>query len=857
MEFQFLKINELPIIDKDTCYVSDFVNLLKENYTKEDILERSPLFLKERGFFEGLCPPPKPILKEEKETLTFYKNLSVSASEKLRIDSYYDCVDTSGEFFKLYKEFNEYNIKLSLEFFDDNWRKNIFYAFEQVKSNMDTFLKEKNYYISYEKSLEHLDLSLIKSYKTIVFFNKIFFTPFEKSLIERLEELKCRIKIILQCKEDEFDKENLELLSFSVPSEDIKNINIYEIKEINQALVNLDLGEKQSIVMNDLANSKLSTKLNNSLATFPADSFEETKIYKFLTMVNTLLKEVKEVDGEVVFRLEDFFNFVHDSIFARYFKLGQYERDMVKNFIERDYKYISLSIIESYIEEMQKENRLINTLKELSYIESFNKLSQFKSYFSEEDTLFNFDYESLHDRYSNSFDIFVDELCQIEPIETLGILRSNDKLWDGYFDHKSEGLLRLILKYLQFKKVSLVDEEENIKNLSFLDFDKLDIIKREKISYIGLTEGTLPSKDKDYFLLYEKERENLGLPLNKHNRLREKFKFYLSLYNSENIDLHLIKNEEKNITESSFVEELRAVKNLKTIYLDNINYKSFTKEIFGDSPLCNIEEYIKEKDYLLKENTSSINLSYYAYKDLVDCPYKYYLKNLVGIKELPKVTEKMDVRYLGILVHNIFEYASNFIRERVEGGNWEINYNSLVQKSFDECFKKHPLKYPIKYSSYYEKILFPIIKESLGNFYKKLSCLYKNPDKFQAEYEIREKIFNIDNITINSVGRIDLYLEEGGRSVFIDYKTGKGGLRQLDFYSHTLLGHNNSDKYIYSVLDQNLSEERETYDKELEMVEVEENLTNFIKDTRYRRTENKTNCNKCEYVDICHMRLGE
>ncbi len=857
MEFQFLKITDLPIIDNDTCYVSDFINLLKEGYTKEDILEKSPLFLKERGFFEGLCPPPKPILKEEKETLTFYKNLSVSASEKLRIDGYYDCVDTSGEFFKLYKEFNEYNINLSLEFFDDNWRKNIFYAFEQTKSNMDTFLKEKNYYISYEKSIEHLDLSLVKSYKTIVFFNKLFFSPFEKSLIKKLEELGYEIKIILQCKEEEFSKEKLELLSFSVPDEDLEDIKLYEIKEVNQALVNIDIDEKQSIVMNDLANTKLSTRINNTLATFPSDSFEETKIYKFLIMINTLLKEVKIVGEEVAFRLEDFFNFVNDSIFARYFKLGPFEKDIVKNLIERDYKYISLSIIESHIEEIHRENRLINTLKELSFIESFKTLKDFKGYFSEDDTLFNFDYESLYDRYSNSFDIFIDEICQIEPIETLGILRLHEELWDGYFDHKSEGLLRLILKYLQFKKVSLIDEEESIKNLAFLDFEKLDIIKREKINYIGLTEGTLPSKDKDYFLLYEKEREKLSLPLNKHKRLKEKFKFYLSIYNSQNTSLYLLKNEEKNITESSFVEELRAVKKLETIILDNLDYKAFAKEVFGTKAILHEDNYIEEKDYLLKEHKDFINLSYYAYKNLVDCPYRYYLKDIIKLKELPKVSEKMDVRYLGILVHNIFEYASNLIRKEVEGGNWSINYKSLVEKSFNECFKKHPLKYPIKYSSYYEKILFPIVKESLINFYMELSSLYKSPNKFEAEYEIKKKILNIDNVTIYSNGRIDLYLEDGGRSVFIDYKTGKGGLRQLDFYSHILLGNNNSDKYIYSVLDQNLSDERETYDKELMIEEVEESLTNFIKDTRYRRTENKTNCNKCEYVDICHMRLGE
>jgi CRISPR/Cas system-associated exonuclease Cas4 (RecB family) len=855
MEIKYIGPSERPEILSGCVYVTDNLEYIKETYEKKDILEKNPIFFKEGSFIESLFPPVTQVLKEEKETVCFYRSLTKQDKKKLKINNYYDCIDISGEFFKFYKELNDYNLKLESDFFQETWRREIFDVFENIKKNMENFLIKENYHIAFNRKIEAFDDYLIKGSKKIKFFNKLFFTPFEKSMVELLEGKGYEVELILQVKKEEFDEKNLKLSKLAVSQDKSMDIKVYEIVEEMEAYAKLGIGEAKDVVMKNLGEKGLSLKMNPKYCTFNPDSFENTKMFKVLSIFLELLRESDSRNGDFRIKYKSFFNSSYDEIFGNYFEFGILEKDKLRELAERGYKLISKNIFQG--EDEAKYKKIISCLEELECLSNFSSIFEFKKYFSGENSNFVFKYNKLYDRYFDSFNIFIDEITQIESIETLNLFNIDGKPWEGFFENSGEGILRLILKYLQFNTVSMEKEEEGQRPLRFLDFDKLQLKKRERLVFIGLNEGEIPSKKSESFLLYDQERKDLGLSSYEERRLKEKFKFFSNIHNAQHVELYVLKNEEKNITSSSFVEELVAEKGLYFEKLPPVNYSDFMENKFKKSDI-NPGVYIGEEDYLEKDERDSLSISYYQYRNIEECLYRYYLKDVSKLREFPEIIEKMDLMSLGSLTHVAFEIVSNELKGYIESGNIDsVDLEEISSIAVDRAFFGNPLKSPTKYYHYYEKVLIPILKKSISKFFRNIFKRYSEIESFNPEYKVGKDIFEIDNVKIRSTGRVDLTFRSGIKEVLVDFKTGKGGLRQLDYYSYSLFGDNNSDKYIYSVLDEKLSNIREKGEKELTLDDMREVLEGFIGDERYRRTDKKKNCYYCEYKDICKMNLGE
>lgn len=855
MKIKYIGYSEMPKISNNCIYVSDSIGYLKKNYEKKDILERSPLFFTENGFKEAIFPPAKQVLKEEKETVCFYVSLTDMEKEKLNIKKYYDCIDISGEFFKLYKELNEYNIELNVDYFQEDWRKKAFKAFENVKANMDSFLEEKCYYISFNRKIEGFNNYPIKGLNKIAFFNKLAFTPFERKMVEKLKETGYEVELILQVEKGNFDEENLKIINVNFPEEKKKDINIYEIGEEMEAYVSLGMEEPREVVIKNLGEKGLSTKMNPKYCSFPSDSFENTRIYKILSIFSEILKDTKEVNGLFAVRYKILFKLCHDEVFVKYFNLGEPERRKLDRLAEDGYKFVTKGVFEQA--DRGENTKLLLCMEEFEYLSKLKSIKEFKKYFTGKKDGVSFKYKNLQDRYTDSFNIFVDEVTQVESIETLKLLGREEDPWEGFFEKKGEGILRMILKYLQYKSVSLDKEnrEENI--IDFLDFDGLTLDRKSRLTFIGLSEGEVPSKNSESFLLYDQERKELGLPTNEEKRLREKFKFFSNICNADKVDLYVVKNEEKNITPSSFVEELKVLYDLKVNRLPTVDYSDFMGKVYK-KPELTPRNYIEDEDYLEKENKNLISLSYYQYRNLESCFYRHYLKDLIRLRMAPEVVEKLDLMNLGSLAHTAFEITGNTIKGLLEENSLNSTpLKKIATTSVAQAISKEPLKQPTKYYHYLEKILQPIIANSICDFYIKIFRKYPDISEFEPEYSIKEEILSLEGVKVVATGRIDLSLKDGEKNVLVDFKTGKGGIRQLDYYSYPMFGRNDSDKYIYSVMDEKLSNMREKGDEELKLEDIRETIESFIDDQRYRRTDKKSNCRYCDYKEICKMRLGE
>ena len=119
MKFQYLSyrddIFESIVDETPKIYVFDKVsnkNLAKDYYLK---LTGSPMgkrseFLTTGELKERIFLADKIMLKEEKPVLLFYQALGPELKKSLKIDNYYDIIDTAENFLGFYRLLNEFQI---------------------------------------------------------------------------------------------------------------------------------------------------------------------------------------------------------------------------------------------------------------------------------------------------------------------------------------------------------------------------------------------------------------------------------------------------------------------------------------------------------------------------------------------------------------------------------------------------------------------------------------------------------------------------------------------------------------------------------------------------------------------------
>ena len=112
----------------------------------------------------------------------------------------------------------------------------------------------------------------------------------------------------------------------------------------------------------------------------------------------------------------------------------------------------------------------------------------------------------------------------------------------------------------------------------------------------------------------------------------------------------------------------------------------------------------------------------------------------------------------------------------------------IVRETVEELLQASALKINNYYRKYYQDILFPKVEESIISFFKTIRTRIGDdirelrtewvPAGVEANY-----IYENDLTSIYLNGRIDLYIRGRDKSYLIDFKTGTGQLKQLDFYS--------------------------------------------------------------------------
>ncbi|AZO94703.1 PD-(D/E)XK nuclease family protein [Halocella sp. SP3-1] len=870
MKFSYLDYQEDLLAravssESPRVYVFDnFNNLLTaRRYYQRPFLQEESIFLTMDDLKEKLFPTDRLILKEEKRSIFFYNLLTAEEKERLRIDNYFDVIDLAADFFKLYDEFNEYSIseieeKIKLQ----DWQLEKYRILRQLRERYLSKMEDSNYT---DQTLvfdfQNFDPAYFTAYREFILVNIINFTPGEKRLLAELEAAGKSVHLYLQIKWEDYNEENLQLNKLSLPEEIETEVKLYHSEEDllqvanllcyrelayhgNQSLTVLDAAYNDSDYQRLLSSNRVKVKREIS--------FIETKIYKFLESLYSILSTADLSHGFLKLEIKELLEACYFPEFCAHYRIDSNSLAALKGLAAEDYVYLTEDLIESNYHEDLAVFKLI--FAEMRKIFTAKGLRELCSILEE------IDFSILDDElFTDNITQYFDGLLELSSIEEIGLVDS----WVNYFNSIPQGLFLLTINYLKFKKVILLDNKEK-PLLEIEDLLSASHSRREELIITNASRGIIPSRTGGGFLLTEKQRAELGLPTNEERALRDKYYFFRHLFSSQRAVIYSLQNQDTNLTTSSFIEEIRLAYGLEinNLPITAWDYPTLIRSIFineDDVLLKKLSARNRERDKLLIEEVDfpddSYYLSYYKYQVLKDCFYKFYLSCIAQLEDEQFVFKKeLSPRLLGIIVHEVFDKL--------------ITASSLanppaieeIRGIIEEKMAIYDLKINDYYKKYYEKILVGKIQDSIIYFFKVMGRrVNSNIRNIKTEWQIggseNTPFFKGDSFSLYLRGRIDLLLEFDDRKQIIDFKTGGSSLDQLDFYSLLLDEQSGSqvqvEKGIYSLMDERYL--RGYPGGEMELAdEITNNAKNLTASEEYKASY-KARCKDCIYLDICRV----
>ena len=319
--------------------------------------------------------------------------------------------------------------------------------------------------------------------------------------------------------------------------------------------------------------------------------------------------------------------------------------------------------------------------------------------------------------------------------------------------------------------------------------------------FIGFTDENYPKISINPFysyLMYESD-----VPKDFFNRFedQEKLNLYLSIINAEKkifFSYPIQTNDGKPILKSIYIDEFEKFsvsekteysnKNKKFVFcrkeLENKLTKFFDSKIWDELrdsyDLNELENSLnKEKNEFewkikdlnsLKKNINN-NYSFSKLNSYDQCPFKFFLIYLIGLKGEEKSTYELNPLEEGILYHNVLRdfYSGEDYKKSIEQ-----NLNKLIDTSYKDIYDYEYIKH--------EKILNNYI------FNKETKKIPNRSSSFIPEYfELPfgpkyNKLVKISKINLN--GKIDRIDEDQNKLYLIDYKRSPNGdKKQLILYS--------------------------------------------------------------------------
>jgi len=802
----------------------------------------------------------QPLLQESKRLLCFYQSINTTMKEKYRLTDYFSSLSFINDFFTLFRELNEEEIEeakikdlLINQNYLADWQIEAWYDFLQMKKEYEHYLKKINFTDEIFTSPLN-NWSFFENYEHIIFANQFYFTGKEKKMINHLA-LQKNVVVYYQLPEQLVDKEDLEVRSFSLEDLQIKTnetksslpqIYLYSaINDFSQIRKMIEILEKEDleiIIDKDYYRHDWYRMLSPEKFHLPATiPLQNTGLYHFFQGWLNLCLSLQYVDSIKFYLipLNHFFEyFKHQSIADFYFLHTEedtpdrkdYPSELVafmQKLASKKYLYFDPSRVNDFLRETDSlliKNGILQFCHFFKIFINIKSLNQFIDLLDAPEGIpIKKIISSRTLKNSNILAVFYSRLANLYAIEELGIITD----WTEIFPPVSDqplitNLLKFFVDFLTPSIISYPNEDRGTIKLQNLLETRNS--RFNKLLFLNVTEGFLPSSKKMDFLFNELQRKRIGLKTYDEIRKREKYYFFRVILASHESHIFYLEKDDENIHRSSFVEELMISDQIQPTICEDKDYACFMEPFWGITAI-NKQEILplhQEKwglqpqeainFYHLPSNFSTdfpepgiIRIGVNNCLTLLNDPMQWYLyDNLKYKKFLYPEKTTLNPLLLGIISHALLEQIIININYGQITGDKQISKQTtlgllkknLSENNFHQVFQTMMEKYyfyrfPFDTSrKYFESILFPVLQKNIWTFFHEgpLACLDEQ-SIIKMEVPTPEKLF-LETYTYKVFlsGRIDWLIlpseqATGSSNVYIiDIKTGGIDKKQLYLY---------------------------------------------------------------------------
>lgn len=720
-----------------------------ENTLKNSFVEYT--LMTESEFLDKYILSKKNILKEEKETIFFYNSINKDLKKKMGINGYFDCIDIAYRYYNFMNEYIKYELDLSdIELFE--WQEDKIKDIFSIHSSMLKKVEKEDAIPRYLLPLySYENKKLLDKYEKVIFVNKFNFDSLEKKRYMNSD----KFEFWMGVSKGDFDEENMILNNITIPLLKNKPKIVECSDKFTQLIYLIDNKDKFDIVYDNEENldnmiKKENIYLNqNLIQTISNYTFSITKNYLILEKIYLCL------DNSIGnrFQISDLYKLYSIEGFRKIFNIPESDLEILK----------SESMFNMYItEERLNSVKILLDIKKYKSKEDFSSLfEKIGKYRDESDTMFSISYEFM---------------CALNEINSLDL----SFLSNFYIEY-----LKLFIKYLKAKKINFNLEENAI--IKIKDKNKISNIKKENFNLMNL-QGSIKTITGSVFNSIQ--RMKLGLPTLESITYSSIYSYIFNMYNSVNVCLMYIKNEEENISEMSFISDFIYKNNIKVekIEIDlseksNIFSQIYMKEFNLD---IDKEKYLTQDDQMPVNGTNNIEyISISDFLNLKDSELTYFMSKKINKIEVLETMIRSNV--VGNIIHKVMEYI--FTKDENVDINKLLSDEDLLNNKIDTALMK--IKEYIdfvmltKYSNFFEYEYLSDIKVRIKQF---ISLLLKDLNnkkilRCEPEYKMYKNI-EINDKKIKFGGRIDLYLETSDEIYIIDFKTGKKDTSNKKRYSN-------------------------------------------------------------------------
>ena len=295
-----------------------------------------------------------------------------------------------------------------------------------------------------------------------------------------------------------------------------------------------------------------------------------------------------------------------------------------------------------------------------------------------------------------------------------------------------------------------------LKGTQVLGFLETRNLKFDNVYFMDANADILPASKKEDTVLSHFIRENLGLSTYKTREKIAKYYFNVLIANAK--EAHIFYKDSADKERSSFVEKL--------IWdIEKENKKPQEKDIYFKIQFEQKDPKPVKKDKAIINALMKREFSPSSIDTYLNCGLQFYYKYVLGIAEKDEISDEIDQRDIGTMVHDILE---NYFKLKMdESLEIEKDDYKLIKKEakkvFDERMKNHDMGYEYIIKSQIEKRLVDIL-----DFHKKN---FKGIKISGCEQGFKTTI-NTKHGDINLRGRADRIDDRKGEIHIIDYKTG-------------------------------------------------------------------------------------